>query len=532
MARRPLSQLSCPSCRQKIVSLLTPNSSRSYTRPANAPKALIDTKHIRQNPGLYKQNCLDRNYPSQAENSWKILELHNTRQLIQKDALGFRTRNNELRRALAEAASISGDAEGSIARGYEKQALLDEARHLKEQLNRIEAEEKEIDLEIEHLALSLPNLSSNITPVGAEPTVLSYINPDPREAPDAKDRIWRSHTEIGAELDILDFAAAASTSGWGFYYLTNAAALLEQALIQYALALAMQRGWKVVSPPSMVYAHMAAACGFQPRDANGEQQIYGLDQPDKDEKKPKHVLAGTAEIPLASWKAEQTLRAEELPLKVVGVSRCYRAEAGARGVDTKGLYRVHEFSKVEMFAWTMPDSTPEPNSSSNSSSSTYGFFSTDPTESAPTSSSASIFMDMLALQRDYLTSLNLHCRILEQPTHDLGASATRKIDIEAFFPSRPHAAGWGEVTSLSACGDYQSRRLGTRLKAGGTDGGKGKVKGGEPVGFPYTLNGTAVAVPRVLAALLENGWDEGRKEVCVPECLRPWMGGREWIGKE
>ena len=184
---------------------------------------------------------------------------------------------------------------------------------------------------------------------------------------------------------------------------------------------------------------------------------------------------------------------ENLPLRVVGSSRCYRAEAGSRGVDTKGLYRVHEFTKVEMFGWTLPDG-----------------------------SEVKLFDTMLSIQKQILESLGLHCRILEQPTADLGASATRKQDIEAFFPSRrDRDEGWGEVTSTSICTDYQTRRLATRVRGLEQD----------KMAYPYTVNGTALAVPRVLAAILENHWDE--KELCVriPKVLWPYMHGIEVIRK-
>ncbi len=170
-------------------------------------------------------------------------------------------------------------------------------------------------------------------------------------------------------------------------------------------------------------------------------------------------------------------------------------------MDTKGLYRVHEFTKVEMFAWTMPD---EPDS--------------------VTSLSKNIFEEMVDIQKEILTALGLHCRVLEMPSTDLGASATRKQDIEAYFPSRREKGeGWGEVTSASICTDYQVRRLGTRVR---TD------KFGRKTEWPHTVNGTAMAVPRIIAALLENGWDERDSCVRLPEVLRPWMGSLNVIKKK
>jgi seryl-tRNA synthetase len=432
------------------------------------------------------------------------VELHNEWLGLQQSARQLRERNNQLRRKLADAANRSGDAEGDIRLTEDKDSMMKEAKALKAELSGIEEKEGLLQEKMEQLAEGLPNLSSTQTPVGEEHQLIEYINEHPEVQPSRSDRVWRSHVHIGTELSLLDFAGAAQTSGWGWYYLTNEGAMLEQALIQYALSVARKRGWKVVAPPTLVYSHIAAACGFQPRDQSGEQQIYAIEQAEKDKAKPQLVLAGTAEIPLAGMKANQTFEDSDLPLKTVGVSRSYRAEAGARGVDTKGLYRVHEFTKVEMFAWTLPDSNDQEHFSV-------------PTES----SSEAIFEEMLSIQKEILQSLGLHCRIIEMPTTDLGASATRKRDIEAFFPSRQEKnGGWGEVTSTSMCTDYQSRRLHTRVRM---------EKAGRKLDFPYTLNGTALAVPRVLAAILETQWNERDYTVTIPEVLRPYMGGLEKI---
>jgi seryl-tRNA synthetase len=480
---------------------------RLYSRPSVAPKPAIDIKHIRNNPGLYSQNCEDRNYNSLKENSWKILDLFTTWQRCQQEARGLRERRNLVRHKLSNAASTSGDVE-KLPESEDRASLLIEAKELKEKLSGMEAQEASLKDEMESLAVALPNLTSIHTPVGNVPDVLGYINEHPENTTMAQsDRVWRSHAHIGSELHLMDFAAAANTSGWGWYFMVNEGALLEQALIQYALSVARKYGWMTVSPPSIVYGHIAAACGFQPRDQNGEQQIYAIQQPDKDRAKPPLVLAGTAEIPLAGMKANDVIEDSTLPLKYVGVSRAYRAEAGARGVDTKGLYRVHEFNKVELFAWTLPNITSEEH-----------FVEATPTQSDGT------FQEMLAMQTEILRSLDLHCRILEMPSTDLGASATRKIDIEAFFPSRrDKEEGWGEVSSLSLCTDYQSRRLHTRVRL---------EKQGRRLDFPHTLNGTALAVPRVIAAIIENGWDERGQFVRVPEVLRPWMDGMEIIEKK
>ncbi|OAQ71063.1 seryl-tRNA synthetase [Pochonia chlamydosporia 170] len=466
-----------------------------YKRPAIAPKPIIDIKHIRQNPELYELTCLERNYKKQAEYPAKILELHSQWQSLQKQGRSLRERSNLLRKFLANPATSSGDDDVKDIRQMSREQVQEEARKLKGELSGIEKGEAEAVAEMEALALEIPNLTSDDTPRGDEAILLSYIN----DAPTAFDKspenkVWRSHVHIGSELGLFDFSGAATASGWGWYYLLGEAAQLEQALVQYALAVATKYGWTQVSPPTMVYSHIGAACGFQPRDQHGEQQVYTIaqSQVDSDRGVPEMCLAGTSEISLAGMKANTTIDPEELPMKRVAVSRCYRAEAGARGADTKGLYRVHEFTKVEMFAWTSPNE----------------------------GEAEEIYEEMLDIQTEILQSLGLYCRVLAMPTTDLGASATRKVDMEAWFPSRQSINdGWGELTSASMCTDYQARRLATRTRVGGK------------ISFPWTSNGTALAVPRVMAALLENGWDEETGTVAIPEVLRPWMDGLERMGR-
>lgn len=489
----------CTGCRIAVRAQLSRRincnvvSKRLFSRPSFAPKPVLDLKHIRQNPGLYEQNCIDRNYAASARNGWRILELHRKLAEEQAKAVDFRQRNKALSKLLAKGDDIMG-----------KEEAHREAKELKASIAAIAKLEKDTQAEMERLALELPNLSSLQTPVGSDATKVGYINGE--ERPELAGEGVKSHVDIGRELDILDFQASATTSGWGWYFLKNEGALLEQALIQYALSVAMSRGWKVMTPPSLVYSHIASACGFMPRDQNGETQIYNIAHSESDsDDKPSLVLAGTAEIPFAGSQANKTLSESELPLKVIGPSRCYRAEAGARGVDTKGLYRVHEFTKVEMFAWTKPPPKAEGGDR---------FGTEDEDDFNMPSDSEAAFEEMLSIQTEILSSLGLHARILEMPSTDLGASATRKIDIEAFFPSRTSIDdGYGEVTSASICTDYQSRRLGTRYK-GASD---------QHLHWPHTVNGTAMAVPRVLAAILENGWREDEQAVIVPQVLRKWM---------
>ncbi|KAJ5135594.1 uncharacterized protein N7515_004872 [Penicillium bovifimosum] len=498
---------------------------RDILRPATAPKPTPDIKHIRQNADLYAQNCVDRNYAAHAGHPSKIQQLSEEARQLDHGLKAPRSRIKQLEKTIAKLHIASRQDANTSATGLspseELAELKAEAQQLKDDSQAISERRTSCTEEINRLALSLPNLSSPFTPLGHNPSLVQYINFNPNSPPswtrqDPVELQARSHVTIGTELNLLDFASSATTTGWGWYFLINEGAMLEQALIQYALSVARRRGWKPVAPPSIVYSYIAEACGFQPRDQHNEQQIWSIEQNDRDKNsKPPRSLTGTAEIPLAAMYAGRDINAADLPIKLVGASRCYRAEAGSRGVDTKGLYRVHEFTKVELFGWT------------------------DNLDSVQTAvpTSDDMFNELLDIQTEILTALHLPCRVLEMPSGDLGASATRKRDIEALFPSRLRAASgsaapvdpaihhlesaWGEVTSASICTDYQSRRLAARVRGGPAKESR----------FPHTVNGTAMAVPRVLAAILENGWDAERKVVVVPEVLRPWMDGMETIGR-
>ncbi|KAG6161725.1 hypothetical protein E4U11_003207 [Claviceps purpurea] len=503
--------LSCPRCRAFRLQLgsqspraLPRRTFTAHKRPPSAPKPIIDYKAIRRDPELYERTCKQRNYAPLAQHPSRIVELHQKCLQLQRQVRSDQVWANLLRRYLtnrtkflADTATDSHDNTKKL-REMSPEQVKAAARDVKTKIAEFEKAEGEALAEIHALALEMPNLTSETTPPGDEHEVRSYINESPlppNTNPGTTPHPWRSHDDIGTELGVLDFATAATTSGWGWYYMLGGAAQLEQALVQYALSMATKHGWTQVSPPTMVYSHIGSACGFRPRDTHGEQQVYTVAQGHEDAARgvPELCLSGTSEIPLAGMKVSCTIPAKDLPLKCVAVSRCYRAEAGARGADTRGLYRVHEFTKVELFAWTAPESA----------------------------ASETVYQQILALQTEILRSLGLYCRVLEMPARDLGASATRKVDIEAWFPGRQKlpSAGWGEVTSASTCTDYQTRRLATRTEFNGAKA------------FPWTCNGTALAVPRVVAALLEYGWDEETKTVVIPPVLRPWMGGRERFGR-
>lgn len=497
LPKRPLGPLSPSICLSCHLSIQNQRRLRSTTPtipihnldlPPTAPKFFPNLRAICDEPGYYRKNCINRNYISLADAATQIIGLHERIVALQHSLKADREKHNALTKQLKQNRKLDNSSKG---------ALLAEAKELKDKIAAVEADEWTLDIEMRELALSLPNRTHPSTPEGNESELLGYLNPHLAETDWASKK---SHTDIGAELGLLDFTSANTVSGWGWYYLLDDLVLLEQALVNYALMLARSQGWRLVSPPSMVYSHIASATGFRPRDQYGEQQVYDIEA---GLGKFNHSLAGTAEIPLAGLGANRVFQGSELPLKVVGTGRAYRAEAGARGVESKGLYRVHEFTKVELFAWAPPDQPAEGQRGFN-----------------PTSATAEqVFTEMLEFQKHLISSLGLYARVLEMPTTDLGASAYRKIDIEVYMPSRAGKNPWGEVSSLSNCSDYQSRRLNTRVKLKG--GGRN---------FAWTLNGTAVAVPRMLIALLEYGYEDG--VVKVPEVLRPFMGGVEIIKKQ
>ncbi|KAL9131290.1 MAG: hypothetical protein Q9217_000725 [Psora testacea] len=458
------------------------SGSSSTWRDEQSPVAIrhsVDIKSIRSNPSLYSQNCHERNYNELAEYPYRIAEAHSQWLELERNGLEARL---DLK---AIEAQLSSKDEGR------KGELREKARKCKETLSDSEKAQVDLKEEIYRLSGALPNLTSNKSPRGHEPYILDLYEPPSTHYKEPR----RDHVRIGTALGLLDFGAAATTSGWGFYFLLNEAEKLEHALVQYARSVAQQHGFHPVSAPSIIYSDIGTACGFRPRDQNGEQQVYGIQQSERDVEKgrPSHSLAGTAEIPFAAIWANKIMDNVTMPHRVMGSSRCYRAEAGARGRETRGLYRVHEFTKVEMFVWTLPG------------------------EEAP------VFDEIVAIQKQIIRSLGLPFRRLEMPAHDLGANAYRKQDIEVFFPSRKELnGGWGEVTSASICTDYQTRRLNTRIKT--PPGSETKLA------FPSTVNGTAMAVPRMLAAILENGW-AGEETVEIPEALWPWMDGQKVIGK-
>ena len=284
----------------------------------------------------------------------------------------------------------------------------------------------------------------------------------------------KDHVEIGKALDLIDFEAGGKVSGHGFYFLKNDAVLLELALQQFAVRKLIAAGFTPIITPDLARNSILEGIGFIPRGP--ETQIYSVENSDLS-------LIGTAEITLGGIHADELLDESMLPLKYVGLSHCFRTEAGAAGRASKGLYRVHQFTKVEMFAFTTPET------------------------------SSATHAELLAIEEDIFTSLEIPYRVLDICSGDLGGPAYRKYDLEAWMPGRGEAGEYGEVTSTSDCADYQARRLNIRYRPLGQKGTR----------FVHTLNGTAVATSRALIALLENH-QRGDGLIDVPAALRPYVG--------
>lgn len=283
----------------------------------------------------------------------------------------------------------------------------------------------------------------------------------------------KDHVQLAQELDLVDFDAATKVSGNKFYYLKNEAVFLEQALVMYALNILRRHGFTPFITPDVAKEEILQGIGFNPR--GNESNVYSLED-------ERACLVATAEITLGGYHSGEILAKDRLPLMYCGLSHCFRREAGAAGQFSKGLYRVHQFTKVEMFVYCLPE------------------------QSEP------LHERLRRIEEEIFTGLGIPFRVVDTCTGDLGAPAWRKWDLEAWMPGRGENGDWGEVTSTSNCTDFQARRLNVRYK---DDDGKNR--------FVHMLNGTAVAVSRALVAIMENYQNEDGS-ITVPPVLVPFCG--------
>ncbi|PCH34014.1 seryl-tRNA synthetase, partial [Wolfiporia cocos MD-104 SS10] len=464
------------------------SSAVDQQQPSVFPKPRLDYRGISENIVFKSHNAFNRKAALPMGAIQSIGRLYEERNEL-----------NTVLNAKRHARHTVGDRVRASAKNpQEKQAVLDEAKSLKSEIAELETRLGEVEDRLYALSIAIPNDTHPDVPIGpeSEAAVLSTHGPTPVPASPARD-----HVAICRALNLLDLEAGATVTGSSWYYLVNEAAILELALVNYALSLAMKHGFTPVTTPDVVRADIATRCGFQPRDQNADPPVHQMyhianaapNAPDAPHH-PELVLAGTAEIPLAGMFANKVLLPQELPRKVVGLGRAFRAEAGASGADTRGLYRVHQFTKLELFV-VCEDAQSE-----------------------------DMMEQIKRLQIEIFEGLNLPFRVLDMPTEELGASAYRKYDVEAWMPGR---GSWGEISSTSNCTDYQARRLHIRHRRTASQTDASETSG---VPFAHTLNGTAAAIPRLIVALLENGarFDESGAVVGfdLPASLRPfWIGG-------
>ncbi|MER7731128.1 serine--tRNA ligase [Streptomyces erythrochromogenes] len=357
------------------------------------------------------------------------------------------------------------------ASAEERAELLKKAEQLKQDVKAAEAEQNEADEAAKRLLLQLGNIVHEDVPVGGEEdfTVLEThgtIRDFAAEGFEPKD-----HLELGELLGAIDVERGAKVSGSRFYYLTGVGALLELALVNAAIAQATEAGFIPMLTPALVRPRAMEGTGFLGQAA---ENVYHLEKDD-------YYLVGTSEVPLAAYHMDEIIEGDKLPLRYAGFSPCFRREAGTYGKDTRGIFRVHQFDKVEMFSYVAPEDAEAEH------------------------------QRLLEWEKQWLTSLELPFQVIDVATGDLGASASRKFDCEAWIPTQ---GKYRELTSASNCDSFQARRLSIRYRDG---------KKTQPLS---TLNGTLCAVPRTIVAILENH-QQADGSVRVPEALRPYLGGRE-----
>ncbi|MFB6548875.1 serine--tRNA ligase [Streptomyces sp. NPDC056405] len=357
------------------------------------------------------------------------------------------------------------------ASGDEKAELLKRAEQLKTDVKAADAERDTADAETQALLQRLSNLVHPDVPVGGEEDFVTLETHGAHRDFAAEGFEPRDHLQLGQLLGAIDVERGAKVSGSRFYFLTGVGALLELALVNAAIAQATAAGFTPMLTPALVRPQSMAGTGFLGQAA---QDVYHLDKDDL-------YLVGTSEVPLAAYHMDEILDTDRLPLRYAGFSPCFRREAGSHGKDTRGIFRVHQFDKVEMFSYVLPED------------------------------SQAEHQRLLEWEKQWLTSLELPFRVIDVASADLGSSAARKYDCEAWIPTQ---GKYRELTSTSDCTEYQSRRLSIRVR---------EDKKVRPLA---TLNGTLCAVPRTIVAILENH-QQADGSVRVPEVLRPYLGGRE-----
>ena len=415
---------------------------------------MLDLRYVRENPEAVAENCRNRGVEADVD---LVVGLADRRSELIQELNELKQQQNQL------AKSVGGERD--LER---RQNLIAESRRMKEVIPEREAELQVVEGRLREEMLKIPNMTHPDSPIGKDDTEnveLRCVGEIPTFDFEPKD-----HVELGEALSIIDFEAGTKVAGSKFYFLRGDAVLLELGLVRYALDMLIERGYEPTITPDLARDEALVGAGFIPRGP--ETQIYSIEDSDLS-------LVATAEITLAGSLAYEILDEERLPLRLAGLSHCFRTEAGSHGRASRGLYRVHQFTKVEMFGFATPEQ------------------------------SDAMHEEMLGIEEEIFQGLGLPYRVVDICTGDLGGAAYRKYDLEAWMPGRD---AYGEITSTSNTTDYQARRLQIRYRK----------NGGRPQ-LLHTLNGTAIAVSRALIPILEN-YQQEDGSIRVPKALVPYVG--------
>ena len=412
---------------------------------------MIDIKFLRDNPDVVRASQKGRGEDVTIVD--KVLKSDEARRVALSDFETLRAEQNTLSKAVAS------------AKGDEKNSLLENAKALANRVKDADSKRTELEEATKNLAMQLSNILDPAAPIGKEEdfVVIEHVG-----TPRTFDFEAKDHVELGKLLGAIDTERGAKVAGSRSYYLTGSGAMLEFALVNYAIASALKAGFTPVIPPVLVNPSAMEGTGFLGQAA---ENVYHLE-------KDGLYLVGTSEVPLAAFHMDEILPVEKLPIRYAGYSSCFRREAGTYGKDTRGIIRVHQFDKVEMFSFCHPDQAQEEHKR------------------------------LLQWEKDFLNAMEIPYRVIDVASGDLGSSANRKFDIEAWIPTQN---AYREVTSTSNCTEFQARRLNIRYKD--ADGTKSVA----------TLNGTLVAIPRMIVAILENH-QNADGTVNIPAALQPFLG--------
>ena len=417
---------------------------------------MLDYKFIKDNLDAVKENIKNRNMTADAD---IVVKHYDERTAMVTELQALKKKRNENAQSMKQ--KLDND---------KRQELIAAGKAIKDEIATLEAKLKETEEKLDEAARQIPNMVHPKAPIGKLDTenLEVKVSGTPRKF----DFEPKDHVQIAETLDILDFDRGTKVSGPKFYYLKNEAVFLEQALIMYALNTLRKHGFEMFITPDVAKEEVLKGIGFNPR--GNESNVYSIEEEGT-------CLVATAEITLGGYHSDEILDKAKLPLLYGGLSHCFRREAGAAGQFSKGLYRVHQFDKVEMFAYATPEQSDE------------------------------IHEKLRQIEEEIFEGLGLPFHVVDTCTGDLGAPAYRKWDLEAWMPGR-NGGEYGEVTSTSNCTDYQARRLNIKYK---DDDGKNK--------YVHTLNGTAIAVGRAMLAILEN-YQNADGSVTIPEVLVPYCG--------